>query len=115
LAWQNSWMKRKGWRCGCRSADSWLIAVGGALAGFAACWVGLAIAHEMNTGTQVGVASVPLAVVLAGLGAWAERARERSIDLVGVWADPPATALGVASVRINVRATEASSQSRSRN
>jgi hypothetical protein len=56
-----------------------------------------------DTGAQVGVASVPLVVVLTVLGAWAERACERSIDLVGVWTDPPVTALGIASVRINVR------------
>jgi hypothetical protein len=81
----------------------WLLAVGASLTGFAACWLGLAIAHTMDTGTQVGLASVPLAVVLTVVGAWAERARERSVDLIGVWADPPETALGMASVRINVR------------
>jgi hypothetical protein len=31
----------------------------------------------MDTGTQVGIASVPLVVVLTVLGAWAERARDR--------------------------------------
>ena len=81
----------------------WLVAVWIALAGFGACWLGLAIAHVMDTGTQVGVASVPLVVLLTVLGAWAGRARERSVDLIGIWADCPVTALGVASVRINIR------------
>jgi hypothetical protein len=81
----------------------WLIAVVGALTGFAVCWAALAVARVMDTGTQVGLASVPFAMVLAVLGAWAERARERSIDLVGIWADSPVTALGVASVRLNIR------------
>ena len=55
----------------------WLVAVLAALAGFGGCWLGLAGARVMDTGTQVGVASVPLVVVLTMLGAWAERARER--------------------------------------
>ena len=54
----------------------WLVAVGVALAGFGGCWLGLAVARVMDAGVQVGVASVPLVVVLAVLGAWAERARE---------------------------------------
>ena len=55
----------------------WLVAIGVALAGFGGCWLGLAAAREMDTGAQVGVASVPLVVALAVLGAWAERARKR--------------------------------------
>ncbi len=55
----------------------WLVAVLAALAGFGGCWLGLAAERVMDTGTQVGVASVPLVVVLTVLGAWAERARER--------------------------------------
>ena len=54
----------------------WLVVVAVALAGFAGCWLGLAGTRVMDTGTQVGLASVPLVVVLAVLGAWAERARE---------------------------------------
>lgn len=81
----------------------WLVAVLAALAGFGGCWLSLALERVWDTGSQVGIASVPLVVVLTVLGAWAERARERSVDLVGVWADPPVTALGAASVRINVR------------
>jgi hypothetical protein len=54
----------------------WLVAVLAALAGFGGCWLGLAAERVMDTGSQVGVASVPLVVVLTVLGAWAERARE---------------------------------------
>ena len=53
----------------------WLVAVLAALAGFGVCWLGLAAGRVLDTGTQVGVASVPLAVALTVLGAWAERAR----------------------------------------
>jgi len=50
--------------------------VAAALACFAVCWTGLALERVLDTGSQVGVASVPLVVALAVLGAWAERARE---------------------------------------
>ena len=58
----------------------WLVAVLVALAGFGACWVGLALRRVWDTGSQVGVASVPLVVVLTVLGAWAERAREKNAE-----------------------------------
>jgi hypothetical protein len=48
-----------------------------ALACFGGCWAGLAAGRVLDTGSQVGIASVPLVVVLAVLGAWAERAREK--------------------------------------
>ncbi len=54
----------------------WLVTVGGALACFGACWAGLAVERVWDAGVQVGVAAVPLVVVLAVAGAWAERARE---------------------------------------
>ena len=61
----------------------WGVAVTGSLACFGGCWAGLAGAHVLDTGTQVGVAAVPLALVLAVLGAWAERARERQSQATG--------------------------------
>ena len=55
----------------------WLVAVGAALAGFGACWAGLAGARVLDTGSQVGISAVPLVVLLAVLGAWAEREHRR--------------------------------------
>jgi hypothetical protein len=59
------------------AGSRWLVAVVAALACFGGCWAGLAAARVLDTGTQVGVAAVPLTVVLTVLGAWAERAREK--------------------------------------
>jgi hypothetical protein len=58
----------------------WLVAVACSLACFGACWVGLALAHVGDTVVQVGVASVPLVVILAAQGVRAKRsqAAERS-------------------------------------
>ena len=56
----------------------WLVAVLAALAAFGGCWLALALEDVLDTGAQVGVASVPLVVLLAALGAWAERAREHN-------------------------------------
>jgi hypothetical protein len=54
----------------------WVTAVGVALGLFGACWAGLAEwARPVDMGTDVGLASVPLAVALAVLGPWADRAR----------------------------------------
>src|ERR1700685_3965 len=54
----------------------WVTAVGVALGLFGACWTGLAEgARSVDTGTDVGLASVPLAVALAVLGPWADRTR----------------------------------------
>jgi hypothetical protein len=61
----------------------WLVAVLTALVFFGGCWTGLALARVLDTGSQVGIASVPLVVVLAVLGAWAERAREKGQEAVG--------------------------------
>ena len=58
-----------GWR--------WLVAVVAALACSGGCWAGLAAARVLDTGSQIGLAAVPLAVVLAVLGPWAERGREK--------------------------------------
>ncbi len=55
----------------------WLVAVLAALAAFGGCWLGLAAGRVWDTGAQVGVASVPLVVLLGVLGAWAERARKQ--------------------------------------
>ena len=55
----------------------WVVAVGGSLACFGGCWGGLAAERVLDTGSQVGIASVPLVVVLTVLGAWAERSREK--------------------------------------
>ena len=55
----------------------WLVAVLAALAAFGGCWLGLAAGRVWDTGAQVGVASVPLVVLLGVLGGWAERAREQ--------------------------------------
>ena len=55
----------------------WVIAVAGSLACFGGCFGGLAAERLLDTGSQVGLASVPLVVVLTVTGAWAERARER--------------------------------------
>jgi hypothetical protein len=62
----------------------WLVAVVTALALFGGCWLGLASARVLDMGSDVGVASVPLVIVLAVLGAWAERARERKTVKPGV-------------------------------
>jgi hypothetical protein len=59
------------------AVERWLIAVTGSLGCFGGCWAGLAAERVLDTGSQVGIASVPLVVVLTVLGAWAERARER--------------------------------------
>ena len=61
----------------------WLVAVGAALGCFGGCWAGLAAEQVLDTGTRVGVASVPLVVILAVLGAWAERAREKTRGVAG--------------------------------
>jgi hypothetical protein len=53
----------------------WLVAVLSALGAFAGCWIGLAAERVLDTGSRVGVASVPLVVVLTVLGAWAERSQ----------------------------------------
>jgi hypothetical protein len=58
------------------SGSRWLVAVLSALAAFGGCWIGLAAEQLLDTGSQVGVASVPLVVVLTTLGAWAERGEE---------------------------------------
>jgi hypothetical protein len=55
----------------------WLVGVLVALAGFGACWLGLAAARVWELDTQLALAAVPLAVILAVTPAWAERARER--------------------------------------
>lgn len=55
----------------------WLVAVAGSLMCFGGCWSGLAAERVLDTGSQVGIASVPLVVVLTVLGPWAERAREK--------------------------------------
>ena len=62
----------------------WLVAVVTALAMFDGCWLGLASARVLDTGSDIGVASVPLVIVLAVLGAWAERAREGKAVKPGV-------------------------------
>jgi hypothetical protein len=54
------------------------VAVAAALAGFGGCWSGLAAAQALDTGSQVGIASVPLVTVL---GAWAERARDHRAEV----------------------------------
>ena len=53
------------------------LAVGSRANVFRGCWAGLAAGRVPDTGSQVGIAAVPLAVVLAVLGAWAERAPEK--------------------------------------
>lgn len=58
------------------AGSRWGVAVVAALACFGACWAGLAAERVLDTGSQVGIASVPLLVVLTVLGAWGERARE---------------------------------------
>ncbi len=65
------------------AGSRWLVAVAAALACFGGCWAGLAAERVLDTGSQVGVASVPLVVVLTVLGAWAERAREKKKDAAG--------------------------------
>jgi tetratricopeptide (TPR) repeat protein len=55
----------------------WAVAVADALACFGGCWGGLAAGRVLDTGSQVGIASVPLVIVLTVVGAWAERAREK--------------------------------------
>ncbi len=58
----------------------WVITLLASLAGFGGCWVGLAAARVLDTGSQIGVASVPLVIGLAIGGAWAERQRDRDPD-----------------------------------
>ena len=57
-------------------ASRWVVTVAGSLACFGGCWGGLAAGRLLDTGSQVGVASVPLVVVLSVLGYWAGLARE---------------------------------------
>ena len=63
----------------------WVTAIAVALGLFGACWGGLAAeAPSVDMGTDVGLASVPLAVALTVLGPWADRARkERKTRRVG--------------------------------
>ena len=63
------------------TGSRWGMAVTAALACFGGCWAGLAASRVLDTGSQVGVASVPLVVVLTVLGAWAERARKRKSEV----------------------------------
>jgi hypothetical protein len=65
------------------AGSRWGVAVAAAMACFGGCWAGLAVERVLDTGSQVGVASVPLVVVLTVLGAWAERARERKAGSAG--------------------------------
>lgn len=60
----------------------WVVAVVSSLACFGGCWSGLAAERVLDTGSQVGIASVPLVVLLTVLGAWAERAREKKPEEV---------------------------------
>ena len=65
-------------------SSRWIAAVVAALLCFGGCWTGLAIEKTLDTGSQVGVSSVPLVVVLAVMGAWAERAREKKQSAAGL-------------------------------
>jgi tetratricopeptide (TPR) repeat protein len=58
----------------------WAVAVVAAMAVFGGGWWGLETAVQMDAGVAVGVAAVPFAVVLAVLGAWSERAREKKAE-----------------------------------
>ena len=57
----------------------WLVAIACSLACFGACWVGLALAHVGDTVVQVGVASVPLVVILAAQGVREKRSAEQGV------------------------------------
>jgi hypothetical protein len=46
----------------------WAVTVAGSLACFGGCWGGLAAERVLDTGSQVGIASIPLVVVLTVLG-----------------------------------------------
>lgn len=59
------------------AVSRWAVAVASSLACFGACWAGLAAGRVLDTGSQIGIASVPLVVVLTVLGAWAEHEREK--------------------------------------
>jgi hypothetical protein len=62
----------------------WLVAVAFALACFGACWAGLALTRVGDTWVQVGMASVPLVVILAAQGVRAKRSRaNRRSSVVG--------------------------------
>ena len=76
------------------AGSRWLVAVAASLACFGGCWGGLADGRVLDTGSQVGVASVPLVVGLAVLGAWAERAREKKLGAAEPGEDVRASAEG---------------------
>lgn len=59
-------------------AVRWLVVAAGALAVFFGCWGGLAAARVADTGTEVGIAAVPLTVALAILATWAARSPARA-------------------------------------
>lgn len=65
---EDVWPVARGWR--------WFLAVAVALACFMLCWAGLAAGRVLDSGSQIGLAAVPLVVVLAVMGAWAERDEE---------------------------------------
>ena len=56
----------------------WCIAATISLVVFGAVWAVLAQVETLDPGARVGLASVPFALILAVLGAWAERVRESS-------------------------------------
>jgi|GEM_PF-4094691 len=68
-------------------AGRWTLVVTIGLAAFAACWAILAAMHWHGTSEQLGIAAVPLAVVLARLGPWAEHAREHAPSTVSIGRD----------------------------
>ena len=85
------------------ASSRWLVAVAAALACFGGCWAGLAAERVLDTGSQVGVASVPLVVVLTTLGAWAERAREKKRDAAGPGERVSASAEGSSQAQVTGR------------
>lgn len=58
----------------------WSVTIAASLATFGLCWAGLACRRVLDTGSQIGLAAVPFARVVAVLGSWAEyhRTGERS-------------------------------------
>lgn len=63
------------------------MAVGASLGAFGGCWAALAtVAPPLDAGIDIGVASVPLVILLAVLGAWAGRGRENRTEVPGTTA-----------------------------
>src|SRR6266536_2844621 len=84
----------------------WTIAIVAALAAFGGCWWGLDAARALDSGVAAGVATVPFAIVLAVLGAWAQQSRQEANaspeSVIRIADSPSAQAKGRMTGGINI-------------